>query len=114
MPALAIPATKPAVKRQRRPKSAHLSMAWPDLPGSGDPLFWLAAFFRDAAQEEALRHLLYKSHDKQDRITQFALSGGQLHVQQQMHEAANYLRRDGLLLYAWQGTTCFINSPARH
>ncbi len=89
-------------------------MAWPDLPGSGDPLFWLAAFFRDAAQEEALRHLLYKSYDKQDRITQLALSGGQLHAQQQMHEAANYLRQDGLLLYAWQGTTCFINSPARH
>lgn len=107
MPAIAATTPKPATKRPRRPKAEHLGMAYPDLPSTSHPLFWLAAYLRDAAEEVALEHLVYTVHSKADQITKMVLAGSQGCARDSTEKTAAYPRDAGLLLYAWPGTTAF-------
>ena len=102
-----------APARRRAPKAEHLSMAHPDLPGVEHPHFWLAAYLAKHAERVAIEHL-EKKMSKPGKTTLHALWTAIGHLIQEERKTAEYLCKDGLLLYAWPGTKLFTNHQARH
>ncbi len=102
-----------APARRRAPKAEHLSMAHPDLPGVEHPHFWLAAYLAKHAERVVIEHL-EKKMSKPGKTTLHALWTAIGHLIQEERKTAEYLCRDGLLLYAWPGTKLFTNPEARH
>lgn len=101
--------------RARRPKAEHLGMPYPDLPHTSHPHFWVAAYLINLAEAVALEHLWCKSGFKLDRVTERALITASNHLlSDRAQKNLEYARDDGLLLYAWPGTTLFTPTTARH
>ncbi len=113
---MATPATteRKAPTRRRAPKAEHLSMAHPDLPGVEHPHFWLAAYLADLAERVAIEHLQKKLRFKVDKLTNLGLHGADSLYRDTIRRSAQYVRNNGLLLYAWPGTKLFTNPEARH
>lgn len=101
--------------RTRRPKAEHLGMPYPDLPHTRHPHFWVAAYLIALTKVAALDHLRHKSSLKLDRVTEHALITASNHLlSDRAQKNLEYARDDGLLLYAWPGTTLFTPTTARH
>ena len=96
------------------PKAEHLSMAHPDLPDTSHPHFWLAAYLADLAERVAIEHLQKKMRFKVDSLTNLGLHGADTLYRDTIRQSAQYVRNNGLLLYAWPGTKLFTNPEARH
>jgi len=108
------PTERKAPTRQRAPKAEHLSMAHPDLPHTEHPHFWVATYLADLAEQVALEHLRRKIRPKVDKLTFDALWTSDTFYFVRINQSAEFVRKEGLLLYAWPGTKLFTNPEARH
>lgn len=96
---------------------------YPKLPDIGHPHFWLAAFFRDAAQLEQITLLQRrpvstkdakdeKVYGSQAHIRRDALIWSELLIHNDVQKAIGYVVDEGLLPYAWQGTKVLQGAAA--
>lgn len=109
----AIPPRRPF----RKPKAEHLCMAFPRLPGPDNKNFWLAAYLIDLAHCVALEGLATKleaiGDPKSDQVTRSATYMAATLTQEKARKSAKYTQEDGMLLYAWPGTT-FFDAATQH
>ncbi|MCO5338277.1 hypothetical protein [Delftia tsuruhatensis] len=109
----AIPPRRPP----RQPKAEHLCMAYPVAPEIEHKSYWLAVYLQDLAEYAAMDALAAKFNAfkgiKTDRITQLASYSATNLLQEKLWGSARYTQEEGLLLYAWPGTTYFDQPTAR-
>lgn len=101
----------PSRRPFRKPKAEHLCMAYPKLPDTCHKSFWLAAYLQDLAEHAAMKELAAqfntpKGH-KTDHVTQLAAYNATVLIQAKLKETLKYAKDDGMLLFAWPGTTFF-------
>ena len=108
-----------AVSRRpfRKPKPEHLCMVYPKLPDTCHKSFWLAAYLQDLAKHAAIKELAanFNSHkgQKTDHVTHLAAHTAANLLLEKLRDTAKYTKEDGMLLYAWPGTT-FFDAAAQH
>jgi hypothetical protein len=101
-------ATSTTPKRRQRTKAP----VYPTLPDTENSAFWLAALLRDHAEHEALIKLADKTSSKRV-VCHHALVHAQYEKLQKIKETSGkYCLNDGLLPFAWAGTTYFEQVPA--
>lgn len=109
----AIPPRRPP----RKPKAEHLCMAFPRLPDPDNKNFWLAAYLIDLAHCVALEGLATKMNAigglKSDQVTRSATYMAATLTREKARNSAKYTQEDGMLLYAWPGTT-FFDAATQH
>lgn len=94
----------------RRAQAAKGKLPFPQLPDSGSRFFWLAAYFNDLAQLEALSTVCDRAHSASRRrpyIELLALTSACSHRRDELQKSFKYVVSDGLLPFAWAGTTVF-------
>lgn len=91
--------------------AANRKPIYPEAPETTDPLFWLAYYFRNVAELEAIKRLIYLGHKKQTpEPTWRALYAGQRELEAAIGRAIAYVKDEGLLLFAHNDTTVFTTS----
>lgn len=73
---------------------------------------WLCWYFRDIAKAEALNLAYHKALNlcKYDAVLTDALHEGALALKKESLQSLQYAIEEGLLLFAWTGTTIFKNT----
>lgn len=97
-------------KRQpaRRTPAADAKLPYPELPETEDRFFWLAALFCDLAEIQALDMLITECHQrKRSNVVLIALYGARGHLRDNLKTAQGYVLKEGLLPFAFAGTTVF-------
>lgn len=93
-------------------------MDYPNLPATESKSFWLAVYLQDLAEYAAMKALAEKFNSfkgrKTDLVTQFASYSAMNLLQEKLRGSARYTKEEGLLLYAWPGTSYFDKPTARH
>lgn len=98
---------------RRAPRRAHAAggkLPLPQLPDSDSRFFWLAAYFIDSAQLEALSAVCdraYSTSRPRPYIERLALTSACNHQRDELQKSFKYVVRKGLLPFAWAGTTVF-------
>ena len=92
-------------------------MVYPDLPDTCHKSFWLAAYLQDLAQHAAISELAASFYSlkgrKTDYVTHLAAYTAASLFLEKLRDTARYTQKDGMLLYAWPGTT-FFDSGTQH
>lgn len=97
----------------RKAKAEHLGIPFPETPHDHDTSkgrFWIAAYFRYAARENAIEGLIQQK-SRRDGITTDALHFAAVLIHERASEALSHALKEGLLLFAWSGTRYFEACP---
>lgn len=96
----------PTPRPTRTRRDAAPQPLYPKPCDSGDPLFWLANYFRDVAHHDALNRFWWKRKPS-DTILDSAFLYGKYALQQECFATLRMVIKQGQLLFAHQNTTIF-------
>lgn len=99
--------TQPRIRRGAHAVNGKLPR--PELPQGGSPFWVLAWYFRKLTEHEALvqcRRAEYSRKHRRDTLT-FALTSAICDLDDEIKRTNERILREGLLPFAWAGTTVF-------
>lgn len=98
-----------------RKASAATKPAWPPLPDCANPLWSLAWYFRKLAEYEAVKqhHRSVTARSKASTPLTHALVGAWCDLEEAVNGAADRATKEGLLPFAWVGSTAVNKIEAR-
>jgi hypothetical protein len=97
-------------KRQptRRTPAAVAKLPYPKMTGTEDRLFWLSVFFRNLTELQAIDQLVTELHRRgRPDVVLHALYGAMSVMRVDLKKSQDYVLKEGLLPFAFTGTTVF-------
>lgn len=99
-------------KPARRTPATEVKLPFPELPETGNRLFWLASLFRKLAELQALDGLIQEQHRRRrPNVVLFALYDSISNLRFDLRMDQGYVVQGGLLPFAFAGTTVFNTKP---
>lgn len=98
----------PSTKR-KTPAAAKTKLQYPDPDKLPKHLFWLAIYFRDIAEAQAIKDLCFEMHQRGNRpdILFHALYGAIDGQRKTIRTSLGYVLSEGMLLFAFDKTAVF-------